>query len=194
MLPLHKEINCILWQNGYSCSYFTAKMAEQKKGQITRKIGITDNAACRSVYDPATKIVYSTYLAQDNSGQARDDFYRHIENLVHFAGQYPVRGILADLRQFSGQVLHALEYLEKEVIPVMKARGLTCEAFLSSHDSRLRQLCLQLTAMQNRQGVEAKLFYLHADAAAWVAATVNNHYSPVVGAEPAGEGGSGQKL
>ncbi len=155
---------------------------------------ITDNAACKSVYDPATKIVYSTYLAQDNSGQARDDFYRHIENLIRFAGQHPVRGILADLRQFSGQVLHALEYLDTEVMPVMKEKGLRCEAFVSSHDSRLRQLCLQLITMQNRHGVEAKLFYQYADAAAWVAATVNNHYSAVLGAEPAGEGASGQKL
>ncbi len=149
-------------------------MTIEEKIATGKEIRITDNGVCNSVYNPATKIVHSTYLTYHKSEEARHYFYGHIENIVRFAGQQPVNGILADLREFSGQFLHALKYLDTEVMPVMKANGLVAEAFVSSQDPRVRQLCLNLAAQQNRHGVKAKIFYTLDEAHAWLLQAVGS--------------------
>ncbi len=130
---------------------------------------VTDNALAKSVYYPQFRLLSSVYVSVGNNQQSRELFYEDINNIVRFAQDHLIMGVLADLRQLTNHVVHAVKYLDEEVIPLMKATGgYTHEAFVINDSHRQRQLALNLVNVLTRHGVGGRFFYDVETASAWL--------------------------
>ncbi len=130
---------------------------------------VTDNALAKSVYYPQFRLLSSVYISVGNNQLSRELFYEDINNIIRFAQDHLIMGILADVRRLTNHVVHAVKYLDEEVIPLMKATGgYTHEAFVINDSHRQRQLAMNLINVLTRHGVGGRFFYDVEAASAWL--------------------------
>jgi hypothetical protein len=115
---------------------------------------ITDNKSYYSVYEPENKWIYSTFKGIVNYKIIME----HLQNGQIFSQNHEIHGALVDLRTLRGSYYKLFDYLENEVYPNLKVKGLHTQAFIISDDIIIAHVTGKLMEMFDRLNIKAEIF------------------------------------
>ena len=125
---------------------------------------ITDNKSCYSIYEPENKWIYSTFKGIVNYKLIME----HLQNGQRFSQKHEILAALVDLRALRGSYYKLFDYLENELYPKMKSKGLSTLAFIISDDIITAHVTGKLMEMFARLNLQAEIFTDIEQGRAWL--------------------------
>ncbi len=129
---------------------------------------VTDNKLCKSIYDPKSKIIRSTYTGLANNKTNQILFQEHLDNGIALAKAHEIRGVLIDIRKLRGSYVRYFDFLEKVGYPTLKKSGFSHEAMVVSDDLIIANVTNRLLEILTRLQVKARVFNDLEEAGKWL--------------------------